>query len=247
MLAQTALFHLHELRDTTVRVCNHITQDEDPVLHVIRGADGSWVFLCGRDHNSDHHEGRSLPLKELVKIDPSLNAVSALAPHDYAQRPAAGEPWVQGDQLAIEIPACIKEHGWFVALVGDESFGVPRYFAYTIGMPTTQAHPELIMIGQQTETMANALNTLGAQIAKGATIEPGADLASPIDGLVCQAKPVHVTWFRDYLGYGLWFHGSEDFEILQVFWADSEGRFPWDPNCDPEVAKQQPDLSLPKQ
>lgn len=246
MLAQTALFHLHELRDTTVRACNHVAQNEDPVLHVIRGADGSWVFLCGRDHNTDHHEGRALPLKDIVKSDPSLNAVSALAPHDYAERPAADEPWVQGDQLAIEIPACIEEHGWFIALVGDESSGVPKHFAYTIGMPTTQSHPELIMIGQSPQTMATALNSLGDSIAKGATLEPDNELGE-MPGLKIQAKIVHATWYRDYLGYGLWYHGSEDFEILQVYWADDAGRFPWDADCDPEAAKLQPDLSLPKQ
>ncbi len=246
MLAQTALFHLHELRDTTVRVCRHITQDEDPVLHVIRAADGSWMFLCGRDHRQDHHEGQALPLKEMVKIDPSLNAISALAPHDYAERPAADEPWVQGDQLALEIPACIEQHGWFVALVSDENISAPTCFAYTIGMPVTQSHCELLMIGQPSETVAKALNTLGDRISNGARLEPNTNLV-PISGLSLHAKPVHPTWYRDYLGYGLWYHGSEDFDILQIYWADAEGRFPWDPGCDPEVVRQQPDLSRPKQ
>lgn len=247
MLAQTALFHLHELRDTTVRACNHVAAEDDPVLHVIRGADGSWMFLCGRDHEDDYHESPALPLKDLVKTDPTLNAISALAPHDFAERPAPDEPWVQGDQLAVEIPACIKEHGWFIALVGDESLGVPRYFAYTIGLPTTQTHPELIMLGLQTETMARAINGLGESILKGYEVEPDVDLGSSVAGLTCVAKAVHPTWYRDYLGYGLWYHGGEDFEILQVFWADSQGRFPWHTDCDPEIIKLQPDLSLPKQ
>ncbi|MCP4449702.1 MAG: DUF4262 domain-containing protein [Myxococcales bacterium] len=247
MFAQSALFHLHEIRDTTVRVCSHVAKDSSPVLHVIRGADGSWVFLCGRDHLRDHHEGTPIPLKELISRDPTLNAVAALAPHDFAERQDADEPWVQGDQLALEIPTCIEEHGWFVALVGNEPNTVPRYFAYTIGLPTTQAHPELIMLGQTGEVMPQVINTLGKRISEGLTMEPGTNLNGLLAGLRCECKPVHPTWFREYLGYGLWYHGSDDFEILQVFWADSEGRFPWDPQCDPDVARSQPDLSLPKQ
>ncbi len=247
MLAQTALFHLHELRDTTVRACRHVVSDDSPVLHVIRGGDGSWVFLCGEDHTDDHHEGRSLPLKELVKNDPSLNAVSALEPHDFAERQAADEPWVQGDQLAKEIPGCIEEHGWFVALVGEESLRVPRYFAYTIGMPTTQSHPELIMLGKPPETMARTLNGFGSRIQKGFSLEPQKETRCEVMEMNCIAKPVHPTWYRDYLGYGLWYHGGDDFEILQVFWADSEGRYPWEPDCDPSVAEHQPDLTAPKQ
>ncbi len=245
MLAQTALFHLHQLRDTTVRVCEHIAQQNQPVLHVIRGGDGSWIFLCGHDHARDHHEGMALPLKELIKNDPSLNAISALAPHDYAARPTRDEPWVQGDQLALEIPACIEEHGWFIALVGDDSSIVPRHFAYTIGMPTTQNHPELIMLGASPDSMPALLNTLGARIAKRQPIDSA--LATPMQGLLCQAKPVHPTWYRDYLGYGLWYHGDESFEVMQVFWPDSNGSYPWDADCDAEVLSMQPDLSQAKQ
>ncbi len=245
MLAQTAVFPLHQLQDTSARVCHHIAQQDQPVLHVIRGGDGSWIFLCGRDHAADHHEGIALPLKEMIKNDPSLNAISGLAPHDYAERPTADEPWTQGDQLALEIPTCIEEHGWFIALVGDESSIVPKHFAYTIGMPTTQNHPELIMLGLSPDAMPTMLNTLGARIAKGQLFS--SVLATPIQGLTCQAKPVHPTWYRDYLGYGLWYHGDENFEVMQVFWPDNEGRYPWNADCDPEVIGMQPNLSLAKQ
>ena len=129
MLTPTALFHLHQLQDTTVRVCRHIAQEHHAVLHVIRSGDGTWNFLCGEGHRNDHLEGVSIPLKDLVKRDVSLNAVSALAPHDFAERPAADQPWTMGDQLALEIPGAIEEHGWFVALVNDESTLPSTHFA----------------------------------------------------------------------------------------------------------------------
>ncbi len=247
MHAQTALFHLHQLRDTSVRVCKHVAQKNHPVLHVIRDAQGTWIFLCGRGHRNDHHEGISIPLKELIKKDVTLNAVSALAPHDFAERPAADQPWTMGDQLAIEIPETIEEHGWFVALVNDESTTPTTYFAYTIGLEQTQDHPELIMVGNSPDMLPSLINEVGNRIKRGDLLRDGSEISELIAGSVCISKSMHSTWYRDYLGYGLWYHGHENFEVMQIFWPDDKGRFPWELDCDPAVVRAQPDLSMPKQ
>lgn len=247
MLAQTALFHLHQLQSTSVRVCQHIAEENHPILHVIRDGKGTWIFLCGKGHRHDHHEGIALPLKELVKQDVTLNAVSALAPHDFAERPAPDQPWTMGDQLALEIPETIEEHGWFVALVNDESNTPTTYFAYSIGIEKTQDHPELIMLGQSPDIMPQIINDVGTRIKRGELLRDGSKLPGLMPGALCECKTMHSTWYRDYLGYGLWYHGNENFEVIQVFWPDSKGLYPWDPDCDPDVIRAQPDLSMAKQ
>jgi len=247
MLAQENLFHTQELRDTSVQVCRHISVGGSPVMHVIRGGSGNWIFLCSRDHGEDALEGIALPLQMMIEADPSLHEVSTLAPHDFASRSALGQPWEFGDQLSLEIPECIKKYGWFVALVGDDTRANPEYFSYTIGMPTTQGHPELLLLGQSPEMGPRILNTLGARIAKGHRIAPETGPETIIGTSSIRCKNLHPTWYRDFLGYALWYHGDENFPVMQVFCADENGRFPWESDCNPLVTRLQPDLSLPKQ
>lgn len=247
MLSQQPAFYLQQLQETTVRVCSHVLDGSKPILQVIRSAAGDWHFLCGADHEHDYHEGPPMSLEEMIKRDVSLNQVAALEPHDFAERSSQEADWQFGDQLALEIPAVIKKHGWFVANVHDESSTPATYFAYSIGMPTTMKHPELIMLGHSNNLMAKAINDLGAQIRDGSPCPLNTEIYGILSkgGLVC--KPMHVTWYRDYLGYGLWFHGDEIFAVLQAFWPDANGLYPWDEGCDPVAATAQPDLSLPKQ
>ena len=91
------------------------------------------------------------------------------------------------------------------------------------------------------------VNELGNRIRRGETLIEAAKIENLLAGKVCVSKAMHPTWYRDYLGYGLWYHGSEDFRVMQIFWPDDEGRYPWDTDCNAVVVKAQPDLSMPKQ
>ena len=47
-------------------------------------------------------------------------------------------------------------------------------------------------------------------------------------------------WVPTFLGNAAWFYRSPDFPVLQCFWPDAQGRFPWDPACDPDWRQDQP-------
>jgi uncharacterized protein DUF4262 len=40
--------------------------------------------------------------------------------------------------------------------------------------------------------------------------------------------------------YALWFYEDDPFPLMQCFWPDKEGRFPWDDGCDDYVRNAQP-------
>ena len=52
------------------------------------------------------------------------------------------------------------------------------------------------------------------------------------DGFPLGFRVVDDKYYRDYLGYALWFYESFDFPVLQCVWPDNSSRFPWDDNCD---------------
>jgi hypothetical protein len=56
---------------------------------------------------------------------------------------------------------------------------------------------------------------------------------------------VHTNHYRDYVGYALWFYEEDPFPLLQCFWSDEEGRFPWEEGCSEYAREAQPLLYLP--
>ena len=115
------------------------------------------------------------------------------------------------------------------------------YF-YTIGFYLNLIHPELLIMGMShTGDMMNDLFSYvesGHSIGENHTVRY--DLGQGEVKFV--AKPVLERHFVDYLGYGCWFYrslfskppcGTHKFPVLQLFWPDKRGYYPWDPQCDP--------------
>lgn len=81
-------------------VCIHVFESAKPVLLVNR-SDGDWCFLCGDEHPDDPAYYRVVGIGHVFEQDPSLEAVSDLAPEEEAERVAPGEPWIRVDLSKI--------------------------------------------------------------------------------------------------------------------------------------------------
>ena len=53
---------------------------------------------------------------------------------------------------------------------------------------------------------------------------------------------VPLKAYDSYLGTAIWFYAKSPrpFPCLQIIWQDRHGRFPWEPECIPEVKADQP-------
>lgn len=139
----------------------------------------------------------------------------------------------------------IRDHGWHVLKVLDEE--EPEYgFAFTIGLPTTFQHPELLIVGMRLELMHVLLNNLGAELREGGHFEDGGVHDGLLEGFRCCFRKVSRDWYRDYLGYASWYHRGNDYDVLQVVWPDLENRLPWHPAATKAFRAQQPVLDQPR-
>ena len=44
---------------------------------------------------------------------------------------------------------------------------------------------------------------------------------------MCFVK-VEKKHYKELLGWGLWLHDGDDFEVLQMIWPTTDGLWPWD-------------------
>jgi hypothetical protein len=83
--------------DTTVIVCAHLRQDNDPVRFVARTREPDgvelWQFHCGRDHGDDMDQLITEHVAHTVRAAPSIRQIADLAIGECAERADAFSPW----------------------------------------------------------------------------------------------------------------------------------------------------------
>lgn len=143
--------------------------------------------------------------------------------------PVVRQQW--RDQSDAWLRETIRNHGWAVqAVFGNHRKRRPD-FSYTVGL-WGFGHPELLVIGLAAEVACRLLNQLGELVRAGESLRPGQSLFCPNlrGGSNLQLRRVpnpHKILFvaqNVYSGPGL-----RTVPALQVCYADSHGRYPWDP------------------
>jgi hypothetical protein len=140
----------------------------------------------------------------------------------------------------------IDTYGWHVTKVVPNAGETGDVFAYTIGLFFSFHQPEIIIFGLSLKTQHAILNQIGEQIRAGATFVPERFYFDIFANEVkCQFRSVQKRHYYAYVGWARWFYEGDDFPLLQCFWPDNRGFFPWEEGCHPEIAKLQPQLFLP--
>jgi len=136
----------------------------------------------------------------------------------------------------------IETHGWVVTKVfGSEGETGPE-FAYSAGLFHVYKHPEIIIFGLDLDIMHKIINNIGNAVKSGTQFESGNEYQHIFAKCGCQFRLVEPAWYKDYLGWAIWFYEGSKFPVLQCFWPDREGRYPWDPGCASGVVELQPFL-----
>ncbi len=55
-----------------------------------------------------------------------------------------------------------------------------------------------------------------------------------VDGILdkpCVLRKVHLPWREPLLRSASWYYNYEEYPVLQCFWPDRHGYFPWEDHC----------------
>jgi hypothetical protein len=157
--------------------------------------------------------------------------------------PPTGQHPTPEEQIDQYVRGDIERHGWHVAKIeGDEK--VPPW-AFTIGFGDTFGHPEVLVAGMALHQLHALLNRIGDLLRAGNRFEAGQDVHNILEGFACAFRPVHPHWHQPFAGNAAWHHRDAGLELLQCFWPDPEGRFPWDEGFPVDLTPLQPLLYEP--
>lgn len=139
----------------------------------------------------------------------------------------------------------IHTDGWQITGVLAREQEKGPDFAYSIGFFHSLCHPEVILFGLPLDTCMRAVNVIGMDIQNGMTFKEDrvyeGILRSPHR---CCFKEVDRKHHREHVGYALWFYETDPFPLLQCFWSDEMGLFPWEDGCSDFCREWQPMLFL---
>jgi len=224
--ADMAEFRFSQPENLGVFVCENVLRGT-PILHVSHDEDGDWQFLCGGQHEEGGDDGgRVVCLREIVERDQSLNELAELCSMHEAARDRQGEPWRVHDRMEDIVRDNVNEHACHVMHVSGDDAGPG--FAYSIGLTKSYGQPELLCFGLPAEVMHSMINGIRDRMAGGEVFSDAQRVSGLIQGYDCQLKKVQASRYREFLGYALWFHESDKFDVLQIVWPDKAHRFPWD-------------------
>jgi hypothetical protein len=137
----------------------------------------------------------------------------------------------------------VDNNGLHVAKVTPEKKSSPAW-AYSIGIHRTLQQPEIILFGLRGETMQQLINNAVEQMHSGVVYSDGSEDDELLQGYTCVFKTVREIWYDVTVPHARWFYGGSAFPLLQLYWPDRNGKFPWDPKCQPEVKALQPRLHV---
>jgi hypothetical protein len=139
----------------------------------------------------------------------------------------------------------IDAYGWNVTNVFRREGEIGPDWSYSTGLFHSFQHPEIVIFGLELDTMQTIVNTIGSAIKGGAKFESGNEYQDIFARCGCQFRTVDASSYKNYLGWAIWFYNGGSFPVLQCFWSDREGHYPWAPACSPGVVSLQPLLFKP--
>jgi hypothetical protein len=150
--------------------------------------------------------------------------------------------WRQPEEEADEIVLRnVRKHGCHIVGLPDGERG-PGY-AFSVGLFANYSHPELVIFGLGSDTSVKIINDVRDRAAAGHKFVDG-DISDDIleGGYKVCFWDVPLKAYDSYLGTAIWFYAKSPrpFPCLKIIWQDRHGRFPWEPECIPEVKADQP-------
>ncbi|MCI0488120.1 MAG: DUF4262 domain-containing protein [Blastocatellia bacterium] len=141
----------------------------------------------------------------------------------------------KGDKKVI---SDVAEYGFHIINVLEDEEGPPHTFS--IGLFHSFKHPEVIVIGLNTDLMKDMVGWIGEDVKKGLRFETGKAYAGLLECFDCTFRAVAKKRYPEYLGYAMWFYKGMDFPVVQCVWPTTSGYFPWDEGFPGDLIEWQP-------
>ena len=141
-----------------------------------------------------------------------------------------------------DVVKTIQKHGFFFTYVSDDGQSSSDSFSFTTGLWKTLNFPEIITFGLPREACAALFPDVFDQINHGINL-PFDQPLSHMGNLPIVLSPGRREANNAYLLTANWFYETDDFPVIQLFWPDPEGRFPWESQFDQRFADHQPDMT----
>jgi uncharacterized protein DUF4262 len=93
------------------------------------------------------------------------------------------------------------------------------------------------------------INAIEERVRQGEKFQPGAHYADIVGGgYYVQVRTVDVSHYKDWVNSAIWFYDGDpsSFPLLQCFYPDMNGKFPWEDGCEQWAIDAQPQLFKPK-
>jgi len=132
----------------------------------------------------------------------------------------------------------IIKYGWTVVLIKETEY-LPS-LAYTIGLWVTFNKPEIIAFGLNVNTLHILLNQAADMIKSGDEIIIGKDYSDFFEETQVQFICVDKENISDYFGYAVEYYNSNLFPAIELVWADSNNKFPWNKEFENNILFKQP-------
>lgn len=153
------------------------------------------------------------------------------------------------NKFSQEFLKIIDEYGWFVMSVvpGEDDGG--DAWTFSTGLFYRYRHPEVIIFNGPAGIGHSMINALGDRVKAGEKFQPGKSYAHIIGDFDVQFRPMHPSHYLDWVYSACWFYDNDpnSFPMLQCFWPDMNGKFPWEPECADWAIEQQPLHDKPKE
>ena len=143
----------------------------------------------------------------------------------------------------------IDEFGWHVTNVAPLAGEEGNLWSYSTGLFYHFHHPEILIFNESTDLRWSMINSIGERVRQGEKFEPGRGYADIIgSGHYVQFRPVDVSHYKDWVNSAIWFYDNHpaSFPLLQCFYPDMNGKFPWEPGCEQWAIDAQPQFFKPK-
>jgi hypothetical protein len=135
----------------------------------------------------------------------------------------------------------VELYGWHVVMIqGDGEPG----FLFTIGLWQSYRHPEIVLFAPSEDPsgMAGRIQAVAERVSEEEVFEADSTHESLFGRFAGAFRTVDCVWYPWFLGTAMAFYGGIDFPVLQLFWPDGEGTFPWDQGFSAELFPFQPHL-----
>ncbi len=144
-------------------------------------------------------------------------------------------------QILARVRADIAEHGWhMVAVPGEGRAG----FLFTIGLWESFKHPEILVFATSEDPvpLGGVVKSLVKRISSGEKFNAGDSIDGAFGDYPARVRSVLPKWFASFLGTALGYYRGNSFPVVQLYWPDKSGNFPWHSAFDIEAVGYQPVL-----